>query len=387
LFKSHVMPARFDKRIVAAALALSLWTIVPIETVGGAEDFIGHVSFNVGSESGRVENLAVTVGDGGTGPYKAILSGDSTLPTHTIYRPRDLSRFGPTHRLPLVAFANGGCRDTSGEFRNLLSEVASHGYLIVAIGPAGTSAVSGSEEHVGTTKASQLLDAIDWATREAVRPESIFFRKIDTGKVAVAGQSCGGMQALAVSGDPRVTTSIILNSSSSVGGRSSTQPPSAADAAGKSMAATSPSRGQYGNTGVDIQQLIAALNKASQRYMPYGPPNTLNMNQDAPASRDSGSTLHAPIAYIAGGPSDLAYAGAQSDFNAITNLPAIFINQDVGHYPGTYREPNGGAFAIAVTAWLQWQLKGDPIARKMFVGPDCGLCRDPKWTVATKNLK
>jgi hypothetical protein len=351
--------------LVLSALLLNLGMMAAVGAAGPTEDFIGHVPFNVGSESGRVESIAVTVGDGGTGPYKAILSGDSTLPTHTIYRPRDLKRFGPTNRLPVVAFANGGCRASSGEFRNLLSEVASHGYLVVAIGAAGTAAVGGSEEHVGTTKASQLLDAVDWATRQSTQSGGMFFQKIDTAKVAVVGQSCGGMQALAVSGDPRVSTSIILNSSSAIASR---------PASGPAPGAT------------DIQGLMGALNKASQRYTPYGPSNTLNMNQDAPASAGALATLHAPIAYIAGGPSDLAYEGARRDFNAITKLPAIFINQNVGHYPGTYREPNGGAFAIAVTAWLQWQLRGDAEARKMFVGAECGLCRNSKWTVATKNL-
>src|SRR5580692_9212149 len=352
------------KVLAATATLLTLGTIAPAWAAGSSEDFTGHVPFNVGSESGRVENIAVTVGDGGTGPYKAILSGDSTLPTHTIYRPKDLKPFGRTNRLPLVAFANGGCRDSSAEFRNLLSEVASHGYLVVAIGPAGTAAVAGLEEHVGTTKASQLLDAVDWATRETARPESIFFQKIDATRIAVVGQSCGGMQALAVSGDPRVSTSIILNSSSAIARRPGSGPA----------------------PGADIQGLMAGLNKASQRYMPFGPQNSANMNQDVPTAAGPLATLHAPIAYIAGGPSDLAYEGAKRDFNAIGKLPVVFINRDVGHYPGTYREPNGGAFAVAVTAWLQWQLRGDPNAKGMFVGPDCRLCRDSKWTVATRNL-
>ncbi|HTC51925.1 MAG TPA: hypothetical protein VK700_08330 [Steroidobacteraceae bacterium] len=370
---------------VATTVLINLWMIAAAAAAGASEDFTGHVAFNVASESGRVENIAVTVGDGGTGPYKAILSGDSTLPTHTIYRPKDLKPFGPTNRLPLVAFANGGCRDSSAEFRNLLSEVASHGYLIIAIGPAGTAAVAGSEEHVGTTKASQLLDGIDWATRQTARPQSVFFRKIDTTKVAVVGQSCGGMQALAVSGDPRVSTSIILNSSSAIVGRRGAEPAPRAEATAKSAGVPSPP-GQYGSTGADIQGLLAALNKASQRYMPFGPQNTPNMNQDLPSPAGPLAALHAPIAYIAGGISDLAYEGARRDFNEITNLPVVFISRNVGHYPGTYREPNGGAFAIAVTAWLQWQLRADPNAKAMFVGPDCGLCRDSKWTVATKNL-
>ena len=36
--------------------------------------------------------------------------------------------------------------------------------------------------------------------------------------------------------------------------------------------------------------------------------------------------------------------------------------------------------------WLKWQLKGDNSAAKMFVGPSCGLCTDPKWTIERKKL-
>jgi hypothetical protein len=37
-------------------------------------------------------------------------------------------------------------------------------------------------------------------------------------------------------------------------------------------------------------------------------------------------------------------------------------------------------------AWLDWRLKGDPKARTVFVGPRCGLCGDPAWTIQSKNL-
>jgi len=102
----------------------------------------GTVSFDVGSASGRVESIAVQVGDGGSGKYKAILAGDPGLPTHAIYRPRDLKPFGGENLLPVVAFGNGGCRNGSGEFRNLLSDIASHGYIVLAIGPAGDAVVA-----------------------------------------------------------------------------------------------------------------------------------------------------------------------------------------------------------------------------------------------------
>ena len=42
---------------------------------------------------------------------------------------------------------------------------------------------------------------------------------------------------------------------------------------------------------------------------------------------------------------------------------------------------------MIATAWLQWQLRGDPKAAAMFRGKDCELCVSPGWHVATKNLK
>jgi hypothetical protein len=96
--------------------------------------------------------------------------------------------------------------------------------------------------------------------------------------------------------------------------------------------------------------------------------------------------FHAPVAFINGGPSDMAYNGAVAGFEAVQNFPALLAFQDVGHYPATYRQPHGGAFVLAVEAWLDWTPKGDQTASKMFEGSSCGLCKDPKWTVQVKNL-
>ena len=60
-------------------------------------------------------------------------------------------------------------------------------------------------------------------------------------------------------------------------------------------------------------------------------------------------------------------------------------NFDVGH-GGTYAQPNGGEFGKVAVAWLQWQLKGDKTAAKMFSGPDCGLCKDTEWKFEKKNM-
>jgi hypothetical protein len=350
-------------------------------------DFTGHVSSDVSSNSGRVERVAVTVGDGGSGPYKAILAGDPSLATHTLYRPRDLGAFGHERLLPVLAFANGGCRDSSGEFRNFLSEIASHGYLIIAIGPASNSAVDGSEDPTVVTRSSQLTQAFDWATQQNNAASSPYYHRLQTDHVAVAGQSCGGMQALEVSSDPRIATTLVLNSSSVVLPPPATTQRPAATAPAQAPAQAPATSGEYGRAGNPLPALVNALNEMAAHYDPYLPPMSISMGATGmPNSAGALEHLHAPILYIVGGPKDLAYPGARRDFDAISSVPAVLLSQDVGHYPGTYRQPNGGDFAVAAVGWLDWQLKHNEKASGMFVGEHCGLCQNSKWTVATKNL-
>jgi len=312
----------------------------------------------------------VTIGDGGSGLYKAVLMGDPTLPTHAIYRPRDLRPFGEKNPLPIVAFGNGGCRNTSGEFRNFLSDIASQGFLVVAIGPAGNAVVMGSEERTNMSAASQLLDGVSWAIAENARAGSAYYQKIDVSKVAVMGQSCGAQQAIDVSADPRVVTTIALNQGINIGPRPAGLTPNAG--AGPGRAGAAPVR--------------------DARYAPHapalvrGPDDTAGRGQVAQNRREQLANLHAPILFITGGANDSGHPSAKANFEAIDHVPAVHAYQEIGHYPATYRQPNGGAFAQAAGAWLKWQLKGDNTAKKMFVETACGLCSDPKWTVERKKL-
>lgn len=332
------------RRCTAPATFAAISALLPDPLMEAQQpELVGSVAAAVGSPSGIVQRVSVTVGDGGTGPYPAVLTGDPSLSTHTIYRPRDLSAFGSANRLPIVAWANGGCRSTSGEFRNFLSEIASHGFVIVAIGPAAHSAVMGSEAPTGTSDASALLDGVTWTIAEDTRPGSIYYQKIDIRRVAVMGQSCGGVQALDVSRDPRVTTTVVWNS------------------------------------GV-LADLLSTPGSTTSLMKSMAP-------MIGRMTRERLIELHGPVAYFIGGRSDVAYTRAAADFQAIDHVPVLLANRDVGHYPATYREPHGGALAIAGTAWLKWQLKGDATAARMFVGDDCGLCRDAAWTVERKNLR
>ena len=74
--------------------------------------------------------------DGGTGPYKAVAIGDKSLPTHMVYRPENLKAYvAENGKIPVLLYANGACANNSLEMSRLLSEVASYGYIVLAIGP------------------------------------------------------------------------------------------------------------------------------------------------------------------------------------------------------------------------------------------------------------
>ncbi|MBB2941056.1 hypothetical protein FB565_000760 [Actinoplanes lutulentus] len=134
------------------------------------------------------------------GPYPAGYETTVRLYNHTIYRPATIPA-GVT--VPVVVWGNGACRADGTWFENILTEFASHGFLVIANGrPGGT----------GSTDADMLTDAIDWAVAENGRVGSKYRGKIDTAKVAVMGQSCGGIEAVEASDDPRVDTSVFWNS-------------------------------------------------------------------------------------------------------------------------------------------------------------------------------
>ncbi|HEX6846375.1 MAG TPA: hypothetical protein VF144_05330, partial [Chitinophagaceae bacterium] len=246
------------------------------------------------------------VEDGGTGRYKAIMMKEASLPAHTIFRPADLNSFKEKSKLPIITWGNGACFDSPWEHINFLNEVASHGFLVIAIG--FIPAVSGEKIRTRSTSA-KLLEAIDWTITQNKDKNSPYYNKIDTTSIAVSGMSCGGLQALEVAGDPRIKTIVICNS------------------------------GILPNPG------------SGMPGMPQ-------------ISKDQLKKIHTPALYLLGGPSDIAYNNGMDDFRQINHVPVSVGNLDVGH-AGTYSKPHGGEFARVATAWYKWQLKGDTEAEKM----------------------
>ncbi|HEY9171081.1 MAG TPA: alpha/beta hydrolase [Verrucomicrobiae bacterium] len=275
------------------------------------------------------ETATRTVEDGGTGPFKAVMASDGTLATHTIFRPTDLTAFGRKVKLPIVAWGNGACANSPWEHVNFLSEVASHGFLVIAIGPMPAEGQRGGPG--GPTKAALLTDAINWAVAQNTNKSSQYYGKLDVTKIAVAGMSCGGLQALEIAPDPRVTTAMICNS------------------------------GILGDPG----RGMGGMPKLTKEHL---------------------TKLRTPVIYILGGEKDIAYNNGMDDFRRINHVSVFAANLNVGH-GGTYARPHGGDFAKVATAWLQWQLKGDKQAARMFEGEPCGVAQMAGWKVEKKNIR
>lgn len=267
---------------------------------------------------------------------------DPTLPDHTIYLPRIANG---ARRMPVVAWANGGCATVGNRYRRFLTDLASQNMLVVAVGRIGdsryeTDPAAEPFQPVGLPKAtdtpnsvsSELTKAIDWAIAENRRPGSRLYGRIDPGAIAVMGHSCGGLQALEIaSTDPRVKTTVLLNS------------------------------------GV-------------WKEGPGMP--------DSKATKASLGRLHGSIAYLSGDVADGAHANSEDDFGRIARVPALWAyHRGTPHTGNFWSRPDDDDYARVTAAWLHWQLTGDRTAARMFVGRDCALCMDPDWVVARKNIR
>ena len=185
-----------------------------------------------------------------TGPHAVVIEHDQALATHTIYRPANL---GPAKH-PVLVWGEGGCAKDGLQFPEFLNEIASHGVVVIADGPpvartmpgggaapapraGGAAPATGraTEPAAGAARAggapapaargqgrggaprvmtdgTALVAAVDWMTKEGNDRSSRFYQKVETGRVAAMGMSCGGLMSYGASADPRIATVGIWNS-------------------------------------------------------------------------------------------------------------------------------------------------------------------------------
>ena len=274
-----------------------------------------------------VASQSKVVEDGGTGPYKVLMLEDPSLAAHTIFAPQDLAPFGKKNPLPVLVWGNGACTNSPWEHYKFLNEIASHGFLVIATGyiPMEEKPFRGP-----MSTSAQQIESIDWAIAQNADKNSPYYGRIDVDHIAAAGMSCGGLQTLDNATDPRLKTIMICNS------------------------------GLFINPGTAVPNMPMPAKERLQE-------------------------ITVPVIYILGGPEDIAYENGMDDFHRLVKVPAFAANYPVGH-GGTYRQDHGGEFTVPALAWLQWQLKGDKEAAKLFQGADCGLANREGWTVEKNGL-
>jgi dienelactone hydrolase len=264
------------------------------------------------------------IDNGGAGTYKAIAVHDAKFQGYTIYRPENLKFAASNTTLPVIVFGNGDCPDTSLPFEKFLNEIASFGYVIIAVGPLPNAGLGSGNNNIipMATSPTKMKAAIDLMEKCCKDSTSEYYAMIDLKHIAVMGHSYGGIQALALSADPRIATTICLNSAV---------------------------------------------------FMPEG----------EQVGKHVLESLHSPVLYMIGGPSDVAYPYALDDYSQINKVFVSMANYDVGH-GGTYSEKFGGSCSLIAMQWFEWQLKNKEWTGRIFTGENC-TCEYPGWLVVSKN--
>jgi len=286
----------------------------------------------------------------GSGPYKALMAVEPSLPSQVAYYPANLSQLRGK-RMPVVVWGNGSCLYVGNRYRQFLTEVASHGYLVIAggqlgaieqeVGPqsnpvvraAGAPAVPqanaanapGAPQERVTVPLMKA--AIDWAVAQNADAASRFHDKLDLDHVVVMGHSCGGGLAVQLATeDSRVTGLGIWFSGA----------------------------GLVGARGGDPESL---------------------------------KKIKGSILLITGDEAhDIAFGAGKTTFETIGHAPMFYGWQDELQHIGTFGAKDGGELGTIAWNWLEWTTRNDPRAAKMFKGPACALCATAGWHVQKKNI-
>ncbi len=342
------------------------------------------------------------VEEGGSGPYKAIMMEEASLTTHTIFRPQDLSKFGKNNLLPVVVWGNGGCANSPSGHVNFLNEVASQGFLIVAIGPS-------NYQQIEAPRPGQTGDVPRMGQgggfpgggmpQGGMPPMGGMGGQRPQGAPGQGGPQGGGMPRMGGGMPGGMGGGMPQMGGGGMGGGMSMGDPAGLKQALEWAIAQNADKNSPYYGKLDIDNIAAA-------GMSCGGLQALHMSDDAriktimvmnsgyfgtDESEDKASLAklkQKSIIWILGGSTDIAWDNGNDDFKRMAGtMPACLVSLDgIGH-GGTYMQPNGGDYAKVAGAWLKWWLKGDKEASTMFTGSEPGVSKMAGWSIERKNIK
>jgi hypothetical protein len=252
------------------------------------------------------------------------------LDGYTVYRPAEF-KGGANAKLPVVVWSNGGCSASNDSHLYFLAQVAAHGFVVIAYGAPDVHSSPG-----GMAEEERLKRAIDWAFSPPGKGGPKYFNRLDSKKVATAGHSCGGIDALWTgANDERVKSIVSMNS------------------------------GCFPST------------------------STGGLSGPLAVCRDDLHFLGGPVLFLAGGPTDVAYNNSAENFALVSTVPAVFASQESAGHSGFFGSAPRTVQLQAVQAvveWLDGTLNGNTEALTFLVGADPELGQLDGWTVESSGF-
>ena len=239
-----------------------------------------------------------------------------------VYYPRDImERKTP---VPIISWGNGGCMTFDWMSTTLLERWAAAGFVVVTYNDPNAKPVS-----VGVdAQAAAQVRMLDWAEK-ANAEGGRFAGKLDTQRMVVGGNSCGGMTAFKVAEADKRPKAIFIVSGSIL----------------------------FPGVKDEVRKASAAK-------------------------------VALPTLYIVGGPEDIARTPVRLEYDSLCpDLPAVLIERSSGDHLAVSNDPDIQLDEAAMAInWFRAILCGDKdaaneLATKGFVAGD------PKvWSVRSKNL-
>lgn len=252
---------------------------------------------------------------------------DEALPGFTIYRPTGIDD-GPA---PVVIWGNGACAMNHTPWMPIIERLAADGYVVIATGDAAGSWVSGQPGDERPRYTDEDLErAVDWAIAAGADEQSRYAGQLDADRIALAGNSCGGITSTALaSRDDRIASIFILS-------------------------------------GGSIGPMASLEDKAAIM-----------------------GTITAPLMYVVGGEEDFARAPASQDFSLIPEgVPMLVVGRFAGDHGFVSITPSVvQTVSEMAESWFDGTLRGDQHAIERLHEEICSTCASDVWSVVeTKHL-